>query len=66
MPIMLIQVTAPHFCAGLVTDGERITEAAPILRWALRKRWPDTVLYFRKKGWKLEWVDENDRQDGSR
>lgn len=48
----LVQVTAPHFCAGLVFQGLICTEAAPILKWAVNKNrawlWP----YFERKGWK--------------
>lgn len=27
----LVQVTAPHFVAGFITDGDKVVRAAPIL-----------------------------------
>jgi hypothetical protein len=49
---MLVQVTAPHFCAGLVLVDGVVTEAAPILKWAIGKRREWLSDYFRQKGWK--------------
>lgn len=49
---MLVQVTAPHFCAGLVLVDDRCIEAAPILKWAIGKRADELRRYFAKKGWR--------------
>ena len=36
--LMLIRISAPHFCAGIVLDGSgHVVEAAPILQWTLGK-----------------------------
>lgn len=49
-----MQITAPHFCAGLVLADNRVTEAAPILRYMIG--WPITRvwLYCHKKRWTYE------------
>lgn len=46
----LIRVQAPHYCAGLIVEDERCTEAAPILGWALGKPWAELRRYFARKG----------------
>lgn len=47
----LVQITAPHFCAGLsITDGV-CTHAAPILKWAVGKHRNFLSHYFKQKGW---------------
>ena len=53
---MLFQVTAPHFCAGLVVDGDRVVRAAPILRWTVGKNRAYLREYFTRKGWRVEFV----------
>lgn len=49
---MLYQITAPHFCAGIVLEGS-VTRAAPILAymrgWGLNK----VQAYCQKKGWRV-------------
>jgi hypothetical protein len=51
----LWQVTAPHFCAGIseTYDGI-ISDAAPILKWAINGRMAWFRQYCQKKGWRLE------------
>lgn len=53
----LYQVTAPHFCAGVIVIGHHIYETAPILKWA--KGWPITalVVYCQRKHWHIERVE---------
>ena len=31
----MIQITAPHFCAGLIHHNGRVVNAAPILRYMI-------------------------------
>ena len=47
----LVQVTAPHFCAGIVLDGPTVVEAAPVVHYM--RGWPASraVAYCRRKGW---------------
>ena len=47
----LLQITAPHFCAGLVVEADRVVQAAPILRWMLGK--PEDLVrwHCQRKGW---------------
>jgi hypothetical protein len=47
----LVRVNAPHFCAGLIITGDRCTEAAPILAWAIGKRADYLRSYFAGKRW---------------
>ena len=53
IPDMLVRVKAPHFCAFLVVRGWVCREAAPILRWALNKRWSYLSSYFQRKGYEV-------------
>ena len=55
----LWQVTAPHFCAGMLTDGGGVTVlTAPILAWAVGKTRAQLRTYFAKKGWTVRFVEE--------
>jgi hypothetical protein len=45
----LAQVTAPHFTAGLVIRDGYVVRAAPILAWAVTKRWLPVYDYFVRK-----------------
>jgi hypothetical protein len=47
----LWQITAPHFCAALITSADVCTEAAPILGWAVGKRRDELRDFFARKGW---------------
>jgi hypothetical protein len=58
---MLVQVTARHFCAGLVLENDVVVEAAPILKKCLGKRRPWLRSYFAEQGWKTEVVKEDRR-----
>lgn len=54
---MLLQVTAPHFCAGLVASDYVVTEAAPIIRYMLKWRTLRVWQYCIRKGWRCELVN---------
>jgi hypothetical protein len=59
---MLVQVTAPHFCAGLVLDETgTVVEAAPILGWTVGKHWRELRPYFAKRRWTARRVTERSR-----
>lgn len=53
---MLVQVTAPHFCAGLVLENDVVVEAAPILSWTLRRSRRVLSQAFRTRGWSVRIV----------
>lgn len=55
---MLVQVTAPHFCAGLVLEDDRVIDAAPILRWAIGKGRDELRAQLQQKRWKAIVVTE--------
>lgn len=57
---MLVRVEAPHFVAGAVLQDGVVTEAAPILKYAVgwtRERLRD---YVRSKGWMAKIVVTRD------
>ncbi len=54
----LVIVEAPHFGASMVIDGDRVVEAAPILRWTLKKPWKAAQRYFNQKGYKVTVVPD--------
>jgi hypothetical protein len=49
----LVQVTAPHYCAALITDGSICIDAAPILQWAVGKTEQELAAYFKRKRYKV-------------
>lgn len=51
-PESLVRVVAPHFVAGLIMAGNRCTEAAPILKWAIGKDRAELRAYFARKSWR--------------
>lgn len=56
----LVQITAPHFCAGIIVTDDRCTNAAPILLWAVGWSRERLQAYFAKKGWKAVVVERYD------
>ncbi len=52
----MYQVTAPHFCAGLIVDGEKVVRAAPILGWTVGKSRDELRRYFARKKWSVRYV----------
>lgn len=55
----LVQVTSPHFTAGLISDHEKVVKAAPILAWT-KKGYTinDLIGYFKHKGWEYSLISE--------
>lgn len=51
---IIVQVDAPHFCAGLVFKNGVVISTAPILSWAMGKDIEYLAKYFKKKGWKTD------------
>lgn len=47
----LYQITAPHFCAGIIVENNVIIKAAPILRWMTDKDIGFIKEYCKKKKW---------------
>ena len=50
----MIQITAPHFCAAVVMEGDKVIRCAPIVSYM--KGWNTNALvtYCRHKGWQCE------------
>jgi len=57
----LVQVKAPHFTAGFVSDGTHITEAAPILKYLVGKTEAWARHYLKQKGWTASVVTNGER-----
>lgn len=49
----LYQVTAPHFCAGVVVRGGIVVETAPILAYMREWNLGRSLDYCKRKGWKM-------------
>ena len=47
----LLQITAPHFCAGLIFDDWSVIEAAPIIGYMKSWNIPKVLNYVHRKGW---------------
>lgn len=68
-PPMVVWVRAPHFKAGLAFDRQTgvVTEAAPILKWAIGKSWGYVSGYFGSKGYDyVMWIDGHHPSQGGR
>jgi hypothetical protein len=56
----LVCVEAPHFVAGFVVDGDRITRAAPILKRLIGKTTGEARAIIEAKGWRAFYVKPAD------
>jgi hypothetical protein len=54
--MILIQIDAPHFCAGAVLSEGKVIQAAPIIHYMKGWKLPKIQDYCKKKGWKY-WGD---------
>jgi hypothetical protein len=54
----LVQITAPHFCAGLITHKGRVIETAPILKWMLFKTTREVWEWIKAKGYTIDVRDD--------
>jgi len=59
----LASIDAPHFNAGIVLWDDIVVEAAPIVGYMKKKKWPrDRVRsYCKEKGWPISVVHELER-----
>ena len=54
-----LQVSAPHFVAGVVLVASRVTEAAPILRYMRGWSYQRVLEFAKRKGWLVARVTSN-------
>jgi len=54
--MILVQITAPHFCAGIVLRNGRVKETAPILRYMTGWAPVKVKAYCKKRGWTAKRV----------
>jgi hypothetical protein len=51
---VLAQITAPHFCAGLIQRDGTVRQAAPIVKYMIGWSIQRAVEYARSKGWRVD------------
>lgn len=55
--MILLRITAPHFCAGIVLDDAgHVIRAAPILAWIRGRKIDAITAYAKRKGWLIEQI----------
>lgn len=47
----IIHIDAPHFCAGVLLNGDVVVRAAPILKYMKGWTWHRVMAYCDKKRW---------------
>lgn len=57
----LYQITAPHFCAGLVVRERHVMKPAPILSYMRGWELAEVRDYCRRKGWRVVEVTDAER-----
>lgn len=58
---MLIRITAPHFCAGIVKEKGKRCRYAPILRWMAGMTNEAIKHWCEYKGYKIEFIGKYER-----
>ena len=56
---MWLQITYRKACFGIREEDGVIVEAAPIARWTLGKTKREVVKYFRRKGGRVRYLDQD-------
>ena len=56
---VLIQITAPHFCAGITIKEYKVIEVAPIVHYMKDWTMDRVIEYCKTKSWRLEIVNEH-------
>lgn len=64
--MILWQITAPHFCAGLNELDGRVNDAAPIISWTIGRDVEWLCSYCRKKGWTMRIVRTYSQREAER
>lgn len=60
--LRLVQITAPHFCAGIELavrskdGGYVVYRCAPILRYLEGKSWGWALSYIHTRGWRVRYL----------
>ena len=57
-PLMLLQVKAKHFCAGLVIEDGKVKKSAHILAYMRGWFLSEVEAYCQKKGWQVLRVED--------
>jgi hypothetical protein len=55
---MLYHVTTAYFCIGVLVEDGEVIATAPILKWAIGKKWADVAAWIKKKDGTAEIVEE--------
>lgn len=62
----LFQVTTSYFCCGLVVDGDRVVDAAPIMAWAKNKTRDFVRAWVAKKHGTIKFVCNEEKWNADR
>lgn len=54
----ILQIDAPHFCAGVVLYNKQVVQAAPILSYMIGWQLQRVIGYVKKKCWKWEKTEQ--------
>lgn len=60
---ILAQISAPHFCAGIVLHDSKVIKAAPIVRKMIGWSRKDVRTFCQFRGWKISVVERKARAD---
>ena len=68
MDYLSLQITAPHFCAGIVLDAAHggCVKAAPILKYMIGWHYGEIKQYCYVKGWQIHENHDSFRTDFDR
>lgn len=53
---MLYRIVAPHFVCGVIVEHDRITTAAPIVKYMINWTVQRLQTYAAGKGWTVEYI----------
>ena len=57
MSDVIVRITAPHFCVGLLFRNQVVVEAAPIVKYMRGWNGAAVEAYVKKKRWKAEIIN---------
>jgi hypothetical protein len=53
--MIIIRITSPYFCAGVIYGDGKVTKIAPIIKYMRKWNFNSIIEYCWKKKWNLEW-----------
>jgi hypothetical protein len=60
----LVRIVAPHFVAGVEVNGSGyVVNWPPILHWTGGKKWAPVEAYFKRKGYRIQWIYDSQLEE---